>query len=99
MECAADTDPQLGYSTTFGLFLILLGGVGCAALLLVLEGVIYLVVSKKKRRTEDGMSQVAELVGMTERERLLGEIVGLKRKLKEKEELIELLKEDRNGNN
>ncbi len=87
MECSADTDPQLGYSSTFGLFVIVIGGAGASFAVLILEGLFSL---KRGKRRE--MTSVGVLVGMTERERLLGEVASLKRKLEEQKSIITKLR-------
>ncbi len=93
MDCAADTDPQLGYSSVFGLFLILIGGVGLSVTLGIVEAFAAIGKQKKRGRNLPAQHAIPTLVRMTEREQLSGELDRLKTKLREKEELIRKLSE------
>ncbi len=93
-NCAADTDPQLGYTSVFGLFLILLSGVLTAFLLFILEISTNRVKSiLKNKKNEDAAEAVPQLVQLTEKENLTMELVKLREKIVEKEELIKRLQE------
>ncbi len=93
VDCALDSDPQLGYNSLFGLFLILLAGVGLSLVLFLAEaaaGILNLreaLFSKQQR-----VGTLPRLTELSERERMLGELSRLRAKLREKEELIENLK-------
>ncbi len=95
MDCIADTDPQLGYSSIFGLFLIPIGGAGLSVALVLLEAVSGAVGQKRSREGLPGKNAVPILVRMSEREKLLGELDRLRMRLQEKEELIKELTRDK----
>ena len=89
VNCAADTDPELSYTSVFGLFLILVGGALTAFLLFMLEVVMEGMKKLfKKKKATDRNGAITQLVHLTEKERLSVELGKLREKLRERDELI-----------
>ncbi len=93
VNCAADTDPQLGYSSVFGLFLILVAGAIAAVVLLALELLTRLIRPRKKAGI---ITSLPQLVHLSEREKLLAELARMRKKVQEQRELIARLTQKSN---
>ncbi len=86
-DCSAETNTELNYDTLFGLFLILLCGVGLSVLLLSWE----LIFGYRKLRKTKMAGNVRNLLDMTERELLLAKIDRMKEKIDQQQRLIDML--------
>ncbi len=91
-DCLAqDTDLELGFPATLGVFLILISGVGISAVLSLME---YATRGRLRNREPSRKRSVMvdNLMMMTEKEKLLLEMSRMRDKMKEKDKIIQMLR-------